>query len=539
MFMRKLLVFIALLNFTFSSFSQKKDKVLVAINGEKTTVSEFKRVYEKNLDAIDTEEAKNVENNLELFINYKLKVAQAYAIQLDTLASYQREMETYRNQLSAPYLQDSTFVDALVEEAYFRTKNEVKASHILIKVPQNATSKDTLKAYATIRSIRNRILNGEAFATVAKETSEDPSAKRNGGNLGYFSAFRMVYPFEDAAYSTKKGALSDPFRTRFGYHILGVDDFRASRGEIEVAHILISDTTSIGKKTIDKVYNRLQNNEKFETLAKQYSNDPGSKDKGGRLNKFGSGRMVEPFDVAAFNLSEINSFSTPIKTPFGWHIIKLLKKYPVPSFEAMKQEITTKVKKSGRMQLSDKAMINKLEGTYDIVDDVDGMRILERKNMLSIPKDSLQNTLFRINDKKIQQIDFVNYARNRRHKSIPVLFNLFKEDQVFAYYKENLIHTEPEYAHILKEYEDGLLLYELMQQKIWNASTKDSIGLQKYFDQHIGLYKSKELKEVKGEVLNDYQTYLEYTWMADLRKKSAIKVNKKQLKKLVKFYQKK
>jgi peptidyl-prolyl cis-trans isomerase SurA len=537
--MKKLVVFIAVLNFTVSSFSQKKDRVLVTINGDKTKVSEFKRVYEKNLDAIDTEEAKNVENNLELFINYKLKVAQAYAIQLDTLASYQREMETYRNQLSAPYLQDPAFIDELINEAYFRTKNEVKASHILIKVPQNATPKDTLEAYTTIRSVRDRILKGESFITVAKETSEDPSAKRNGGNLGYFSAFRMVYPFEDAAYSTKKGALSEPFRTRFGYHILQVDDFRASRGEIEVAHILISDTTSVGKTKIDAIYSKLQNNEKFEALAKQYSNDPGSKDKGGKLNKFGSGRMVEAFDVAAFNLSEINSFSTPIKSPFGWHIIKLLKKYPVPDFEAMKQEIETRVKKSGRMQLSDKSMVNKLKSSYNIVDDAIGMKLLQRKNILSIPEDSLQNTLFQIEDKKILQIDFVNYTRNRRHISIPVLFKMFKDDQVLVYYKQNLIHTEPEYAHILKEYEDGLLLYELMQQKIWNISSKDSIGLQKYFDQHIDLYKSKELKEVKGEVLNDYQTFLEEKWMADLRMKSSIKVNKKELKKLVKFYQKK
>jgi peptidyl-prolyl cis-trans isomerase SurA len=205
----------------------------------------------------------------------------------------------------------------------------------------------------------------------------------------------------------------------------------------------------------------------------------------------------------------------------------------------MKQEITTKVKKSGRMQLSDKSMVNKLKSNYDIVDDAVGMRILQRKNILSIPEDSLQNTLFQINDKKILQIDFVNYNRNRRHKSIPVLFKMFKDDQVLVYYKENLIQTEPEYAHILKEYEDGLLLYELMQQKIWNISSKDSIGLQKYFDQHIDLYKSNKLKDVKGEVLNDYQTFLEEKWMADLRKKSTIKVNKKELKKLVKFYQKK
>jgi len=536
--MKKLVLLISILNFTISSFSQKKDKVLVTIDGEKIKVSEFKRVYEKNLDAIDNEEAKNVEKNLELFINYKLKVHQAYDIKLDTLKSYKREMETYRNQLSAPYLQDNTFIDKLIEEAYFRTKNEVKVKHILIKIPPNASAKDTLKAHAKITKIRERIVNGEAFNMVAKETSEDSSVKRNGGDLGYFGAFRMVYPFEDAAFKTKKGKVSQAFRTRFGYHILQVDDFRESKGEIEVAHILISDTTSVGKIKIDSVYNKLLSNEKFEDLAKQYSNDTGSKDKGGKLNKFGSGRMVEAFDVAAFNLSEINSFSKPIKTRFGWHIIKLLKKYPVKSFDDMKQEITDKVKKSGRMQLSDKAMIEKLKRTYAIVYDEAGMTLLKSKNIRAIPKDSLQKPLFSINDKIISQIDFSRYIRNRRHKSIPVLFEMFKEDKILEYYKENLVNTEPTYAYILKEYEDGLLLYELMQQKIWNKSSKDSLGLQSYFDQNSKHYNSKELKEIKGEVMNDYQTYLEEKWIADLRKKSTIKVNKRELKKLIKLYQK-
>ena len=537
--MKKIVLLIAILCFTISSFSQKKDKTLVTINGKKTKVSEFKRVYEKNLDAIDNEDAKNVEKNLELFINYKLKVEQAYYLKLDTLKSYKVEMETYRNQLSAPYLQDNTFIDELIEEAYFRTKNDVKAKHILIKTSKNATPKDTLEAFVKISKIRNRIINGEDFYKVAKETSEDPSAKINGGDLGYFNAFRMVYSFEDTAFKTKVGEVSQPFRTRFGYHILGVDGFRKSRGEIEVAHILIADTTSVGKIKIDKVYSKLQKNEKFEDLAQQYSADTGSKNKGGKLTKFGSGRMVKEFDTAAFNLSEINGFSKPIKTPFGWHIIKLLKKYPVKSFDEMKPDITSRVKKSGRMQLSDKAMINKLKKTYAIVDDEVGMAILNNKNIRSISKDSLQNTFFRINDKIIKQIDFIGYIRNRRHKSVPTLLEMFKDDRILEYYKENLVHTEPEYAHILNEYEDGLLLFELMQQKIWNKSSKDSLGLKSFYDKNINNYSSKELKYVKGEVMNDYQTYLEEKWIADLRKNSNIKVNNKELIKMIKLYQKK
>ncbi|ARV06073.1 peptidylprolyl isomerase [Polaribacter sp. SA4-10] len=545
--MRKSVLLAVFLCLSISVLSQKKEKILLTIDDENISVSEFKRVYEKNLDAIDNEEAKNVTNNLELYINYKLKVKEAYSIKLDTLKSYIREMATYRHQLSVPYLQDTTFIDQLVKDAYFRTKNEVKAKHILIRMSREATPKDTLIAYNKIIKIRNRILNNGDFEKIAAEVSEDKSAqgdpktgrKGNNGNLGYFSAFRMVYPFEKAAYNTQVGAISMPFKTQFGYHILKVDELRASKGEIEAAHILIADTTAAGKIKIDEVYAKLNNNEKFEELAKQYSDDPGSKGKGGSLNKFGPGRMVKPFEDAAFGLKEVNSFSKPFKTRFGWHIVKLLKKYPIASFDEIKKELRAKVKKSSRMQLSDKAVINRLKSEYKIVENEEAKKILDLKNIRAIHKDSLQKTIISINDKNIKQEAFVKYIRNRRHLAVFVLFDMFKEEQILNYYKENLIYTEPEYAYTLKEYEDGLLLFELMQEKIWNKSAKDTIGLKKYFEANTATYKSKKLKEVKGEVMNDYQRFLENNWIAELREKSSIKIENRQLKKLIKSYQNK
>jgi peptidyl-prolyl cis-trans isomerase SurA len=543
--MRKI-VLLFVLSLSMSVVAQKKDKKLITIDGEKITVSEFKRVYEKNLDAIDNEEAKNVTNNLELYINYKLKVKEAYDIKLDTLPSYKREMATYRNQLSAPYLQDTTFIDKLVKDAYFRTKNQVKAKHILIRMPKDAAPKDTLVAYNKIFKLRERILNGEKFEVIAAQFSEDKSAKDdpktgrkgNGGNLGYFSAFNMVYPFEVAAYSTKINEISMPFKTQFGYHIMQVDDFKESKGEIEAAHILIRDTSSVGEKKMNSIYAKLKANEKFEDLAKQYSEDPGSKGNGGKLGKFGAGRMVKPFSDAAFSLENVNDFSKPFQTRFGWHIVKLIKKHPIKSFNEMRKDLKAKVKKSSRMQLSEKAVVNKLKNEYSILEFEDAKKILDRKNLRSIPKDSLQSTIISINDKKVTQETFINYIRNRRHLAIFKLFEMFKEDQIMTYYKENLIHTEPEYAYTLKEYEDGLLLFELMQDKIWTKSSKDTLGLKKYFDSNAANYKTDDLKTIKGQVINDYQNFLEKNWIADLRKKSKIKVDKKQLKKLIKFYEK-
>lgn len=524
-------------------FSQN-EKTLVTINKEKTTITDFKRIYEKNLDAIDSEEAKDVTNNLTLYINYKLKVEEAYLLKFDTLSSYKKEMASYKDQLAAPYLQDTTFITELVKEVYLRTKNEVKAKHILIRILNDATPKDTLISFNKITTIRNRIINGENFEKVAVETSEDTSAQGNAkkgvdgnkGNLGYFSAFNMVASFEDAAYKTKVGAVSMPFRSKFGYHILKVDNFRAAKGEIEAAHILISNSTKSSKAKINEVYKRLQNKETFAKLATEYSDDRGSKAKGGKLDKFGTGRMVKPFEIAAFSLENEGDFSKPFKTRFGWHIVKLLKKHPIRSFAEMKQELTAKIKRSSRMQMSETAVINKLKKQYSIVENEESKDILNRKDIRTISKDSLQNNIISINDSNIKQETFVEYLKNRRNKPIYVLFEMFKNQEILAYYKKNLVNTEPEYANVLKEYEDGLLLFELMQQKIWNKSSKDTLGLKTYFSNNKEKYGTIELENIKGEVMNDYQIFLEKDWIADLRKKSSIKVNKRQLKKLIKFY---
>ncbi len=542
--MKKRIVSICILLGSMSVFSQN-EKTLVTINNEKITIGDFKRVYEKNLDAIDTEEAKSVANNLALYINYKLKVKEAYQLKLDTLPSYKIEIESYKNQLSEPYLQDTTFIADLVKNVYFRTKNEVKAKHILIRISKGFKPKDTLVSYNKIAAIRNRIINGEDFEKVAVETSEDSSAqdnlktgrKGNKGNLGYFSAFKMVASFEDAAYSTKVGAVSLPFRSKFGYHIITVDDFRTARGALETAHILVQDTTKIGETKITEVYAKLLKNEAFEGLVKEYSDDIASKAKGGKLNKFGTGRMVKPFEDAAFSLENEGDFSKPFRTRFGWHIVKIVKQYPIGSFAEMKKELTAKVKRSSRMQMSETAVINKLKVDYVIVENEEAKNILNAKNIRVLPKDSLQKTIITINGKRITQEKFTNYIRNRRNKSLSLLFDMFKNHEILEYYKENLVHTEPEYAYVLKEYEDGLLLFELMQQKIWNKSSKDTLGLKTYFSENKEKYNSEELKNIKGEVMNDYQNFLDKNWISDLRAKSKIKVRSRALKKLIKFYE--
>lgn len=534
--MRKVAISLIFLFVVLPVFAQKS-KTLLHINNEKVLVDEFKRVYEKNLDAIQDEDSKDIDKNLDLFINYKLKVKDAYSKKLDTLRSYKREIETYKNQLSAPYLQDKEFTEKLIREAYYRTKNELRASHILIRTPQNGT--DTLKAFNKINAIKSRIANGESFEKVAEEASEDPSAKSNKGDLGYFSAFKMVYPFEDNAYKTKVGEVSQPFKTRFGYHIVKPTATRLSKGEIEVAHILVTDTTAVGTKKINEAYQKLKKGEKFETVVNDYTNDIGSKEKGGILPKFGSGRMVLPLEEASFALQNKGDFSKPFRTRFGWHIVKLIKKHPIKSYENMKSEIEDRVRKSGRIRLSDEAVLNKLKNKYNIVINEEARKAFNREDIRGVSRDSLQNTIITINDKKIKQTKFLDYIRNRRHKAVNVLFEMFLDNQVLNYFKENLVNTEPAYANTLKEYQDGLLLFELMQRKVWNKSSKDTLGLQKFFDKNKAKYNGSKLKDVRGDVMNDYQKELEDEWVKALRKKYKVQLQKREVRRLKKYYTKK
>ncbi len=535
--MKKRILGMLVLAFALNINAQDDSKTIAKINDTKITVGEFKKVYEKNLSAIDNKEGKDVAKNLELYINYKLKVDEAYKSNLDTLRSYKREIQTYKNQLIAPYLQDKEYFNDLVKEAYDRTKNQVRASHILIRVPKNAKPQDTLKAFNQITEARRRVLKGEDFTKVAKELSQDPSAKENGGDLGYFSAFQMIYDFEDVAFKTKQGDVSKPFRTRFGYHILTTTGMRPSRGEVEVAHILINDTTGTGKAKIDAIYAQLKEGEDFAALARKHSNDTGSKTRGGRLKKFGSGRMVKTFEEPAFAIENEGDITKPIKTRFGWHIIKLIKKYPVGSFEDTEKEIAERVKRSGRGKKSDQIVLIRLKSEYDIVEVESAKSILKRKDIRAIPKDSLQAVILKINEKEIKQEEFVAYTMNRRHLPMKALFSSFRDQEILTYFKDNLRNTNEEFATTLKEYEDGLLLFELMQRKIWDKSS-DSIGLKNYFDKNVSNYNSKELSKIKGKVMNDYQGYLEDEWVKQLRASNSVKINKGILKKLVKYYRK-
>jgi len=288
-----------------------------------------------------------------------------------------------------------------------------------------------------------------------------------------------------------------------------------------------------------EIYDKLQKDQQFKTLARKYSDDSETKSKGGVLRKFGKGMMVQPFEDVAFSLEKEESYSKPFQTRFGWHIIQLIKKYPVESFENLKQELIQKVRSDERAQLSQKAVIQKLEKKYTIVENEAAKMIFDIPNIRNIAKDSLQTEILKINDYSLSQEDFVNYIKFRSGKAIFEFFEDFKNDEILSYYKNNLEKSAPEFANTLQEYKDGLLLFELMQQKIWEKSTKDTLGLKSFFDDNISKYETKDFSKIKGEVMNDYQNFLEQNWIADLRKNTIIEIDKRQLKNLINFYNKK
>ncbi|WP_324068684.1 MAG: peptidylprolyl isomerase [Flavobacterium sp.] len=511
----RLLIFAFLLVSCFLSAQTKE--VLFTIDNHAFYTDEFIRVYNKNLDLVKDDSQKDLDKYLELFLGYKLKVEKANKLGLQNGTTYQNELKSYRNQLSKNYLNDSKVTNELVREAYERMQQEVRASHILILVDEGASPEDTLKAYTKVLDIKKRLEAGEDFISVAQQFSEDPSVKENNGDLGYFSAFRMVYTFENAAFNTNVGQISKPFRTRFGYHIVKVVDKRVNRGEVTVAHIMIVKQNDAAqnekaKTTIDDIYKKIQQGESFETLAQQFSEDKSSAPKGGVLQRFGSGQLSsEVFENVAFGLNDKNQISVPFESQFGWHIVKLIEKHPVRLFDEMKVELEEKIRKDERSMLITNSLAKTMRAKYKVTKDVKLLAkikavvtdefysqtwVAPEKN-----KDANGTILIINNDKKVNSklfIDFIASKQKANIKTRPVsklvdeLFEKFIDEQLMAYYNENLENEFPEFKNVMDEYRDGLLLFDLMEKEIWNRAKNDTIGLQDFFQKNSKNYQWKK-----------------------------------------------
>ncbi len=572
------------------SFGQTKDPILMKVGDKTVTKEEFKAIFTKNLkDSVITQQA--LDEYMVLFTKFKLKVTEAESMGLDTTTKFREELAGYRKQLARPYMTDVVMSDELVKEAYERMKEEIRASHILVKCELDAMPKDTLVAYNKAIAFRDRILKGEDFAKVAasKTGSEDPSATKNGGDIGYFTALQMVYPFETACYKMKVGDISKPVRTRFGYHIIKITDKRAARGQVKVSHILISskeEDDQVAKdaalKKANEILDKAKAGEDFSNLAKQFSDDQSSAKKGGELQVFGPGKMVMEFEDASFALNNTGDISGLVKTAYGYHVIKLLEKIPVQTFDEMKGQLKQKIARDSRAVIPKKAFNDKLKKKYKfketlatldifnsgvdtsilkgnwrkeymmaakgyvrptgsgnnkegegLIKDVNDEKVVKEvpvKEVIPVDPNKVaamkNKIMFSFADKKLSQYDFAVYLEaNQRNdkdvdlkKYIEASYRYFVQDQLNSYEDSRLEIIYPEFRLLMKEYRDGILLFELTDQKVWNKAVKDTAGLRAFhnerkanymwpvrYDTDIYTCSSKEIAEsLNKDLINGY-----------------------------------
>jgi peptidyl-prolyl cis-trans isomerase SurA len=476
----------------------------MSVDGKDIQAGEFIRMYKKS---IEPGKILDADNYLNQFTVFKLKVADALSEGYDTTTSFRNELNGYRNQLAQDYLTDTQTKEKLLQKAYQRSLTEINALHILIALPGKASPEDTLKAWQKASDVRERVLKGEPFESVARGTSDDKSVKINGGNLGYFSAFQMIMPFEDAAYALRKGSISMPVRTPYGYHIIKVMDKRPSKGRIKVAHIMktippgTEEKEAVrAKESIDSLYNMLTRGASFSELAKKYSDHKESALKGGELEWFGTGEIVSDFSEAAFAISDTGKYTEPVHTLYGWHIIKLLDKKTPGTFEESRSFLESRINLSYLNSISKKSFVEKLKKEYNFhinqeaynwfVTHTDTLIIqgLKTYDRSAIP----DGKIYSFANQYLTTKEFSRYIEKRGSmvvtKDSSVFINQLTEtrvsDHIISYENSNLEKKYPEFRYLINEFHDGMLLFEISGKKVWNRISNDSTGLHAYYEEH-------------------------------------------------------
>ena len=508
-----------------SSIAQvNNDEVLMTIAGKKVFVSEFMNIYQKNNVKGETIDKKSLDEYLDLFINFKLKVKQAEELGLDTVSSFRNELNGYRDQLAKPYFTDEATLNRLIQEAYDREKTDLRASHVFFRLKPDATPADTLVAYKNAMAAREKIMKGTSFEAVAVEVSEDPSAKDreatqqhpflkgNKGDLGFFAVFDMVYAFENGAWNTETGKVSMPVHTEYGYHLIKVTARRPALGKVTVAHIFLSipknataEDSARVQKRIDSVYAKLNGGASFEDVVKIYSDDKGSAAKGGVLPAFGVNRMVPEFVEAIYTLNNVGDFTKPILTTYGWHIVKLIDRKGQRPLDEEKPELKQRIMKDNRGDQTREVVIARIRSEYGITENPEGLKAFYNVVTDSIffgkwkasLADALTGMIFKIGNMTFLQKDFADYLASTQRKQekqdikayVNKTYNAFKDESLLKFENSQLEQKYPEFKALMGEYRDGILLFDLTDQKVWSKAVKDTLGLQSFYQKNKNNYK--------------------------------------------------
>lgn len=549
---------------------QAQEPAVMTINDRPVKKSEFEAVYHKNNGKEANNTTKSVKEYVDLFSLFKSKVFEAESLGLDTLKSFQSELAGYRRQLAAPYLTDKNTNDNLLNEAYERMKMEVRGSHVLVRIDETALPKDTLEAWTRIHLIRNAVLGkfataaeianydkllkntsevekglkgkdstlykvkinaiknlsevyktaDDKFQAIAPKTSDEPSVQDNKGMLPTFSVFEMVYPFENMAYNTKIGDVSPIVRTRFGYHILKVYERRPTRGEISLAHIMTvipkgasEQDKANAKRKIDELFAKLKAGQNFEELARQFSEDRQSKDKGGLLPPTKSDRWPKSFEEAAYRLKANGDYSEPVETQHGWHIIKRVDLKPVPEYNDVKNELKSRVNRDSRSQMGRVALIARVKKENNFKENLKNrdefLKVLDSTYLKASWKADRaaklgNKEIFNLGGKSYTQNDFAKFLESQMtYRSLVdvnnVMLGIYKtwvDESVINYEDSQLEKKYPEFASLYREYRDGILLFDLTDQKVWSKAVKDTTGLRVYYELNKNNYLWDERADV-------------------------------------------
>lgn len=480
-------------------------QTLLKINDTEISKQEFEYYYKKN-NHIETDSL-TANDYLNLFINFKLKVEEAHTLKYDTASEYIQEFQSYREPLSQAYLTDSIKIKELEEEAYKNLLKDAKLSHILFRID----SQDTTVAYKKAIDAKKRSKKID-FNKLASEVSEDPSVVYNNGELGWVTGMSMVYPFEKAAFSLKKNKVSEPVRTMFGYHLIKVHDIRPTRGEVQVAHIFKrkpqeADSAQINliREEMHRIRSVIENGGEFEDLVKAHSEDKNTL-KGGILPWISTGQTNEIFEDAAFALENPGDVSPVVEAPYGFHIIQLKEKLEKPDYTRWMAQIQTRIRMDERSIIVKESFINKLKKEYKF----------------KAGKDSIIATFA---DQVLTQSQLEEFSKNNKLSNDSI--NDFINYEILKYEDSRLEEKYPEFGFLMKEYRDGILLFNISKDKIWDKASKDETILKEIYEK--GNF-DKPYNKVRGIVISQYQDQLEKEWLKELKEKYTIEINQEVLK---------
>ena len=493
-----------------NTWAQHPKEVILTIDKNPVYKEEFIRLYQKNNQGLMSEaEKKSPKEYLELFINYKLKVRQAEELGMDTLPGFLSEFNKYREELAKPYLSNADFTEEQIQTAYERATHEVSASHILIRVDKQASPEDTLAAYKMIMDIRTQALAGTDFNELASQQSQDPSAIQNKGMLGYFSAFQMVYPFEDAAFRTPVGEISMPVRTQFGYHLIKVHDLRENSGQMKVAHIMKQvpreageEAINRGKAILDSLANLIRNGADFAEMAQKHSDDRQSAINNGELPWFTQSTMQPDFATAAFALKADGDLSPVIRTPFGWHLMKRLGHKPVPPLDEMRESLISQIRRNNYLhKQNQEALTKRLKADWNYQPAPEQFNEFARQADQTIANGHIQpekietpeEPLFSYQGEIVRFKDFARFLRSAPFgqsttfkSQLHQLYEQYVAKTLLDAENNQLEEKHPEFGHLVQEYHDGILLFNLSEKKIWSVAANDSAGLEAFYLKNKG-----------------------------------------------------